>query len=248
MNENRRAAAQPETLKQSARTKLTETFHKQKSATASANKRKVVLSEQTASSINQSQAALAASTAGAADKDTKKVAKVEIPVSLDIDPFGTEGFKSPQNALDKMLSAKGMVTAGLGTESARAKSDDVLSLEHSKGAAATTLGAANESEAATLSTLRALVKKSETDLLTLKHQLLETKAELKAAEDRLREKDAIIKEQEARIDELIESRVPLDDMNDIMEENARLRQELKENETLLSECQQLLEEYVANEK
>ncbi|KAJ2696030.1 hypothetical protein FB645_006313 [Coemansia sp. IMI 203386] len=244
MNENRRVT-QSETLKQSARTKLTETFHKQKSATASANKRKVVLSEQTASSMNQSQTALSAAATGVADKDAKKIAKVEIPVSLDIDPFGTDGFTSPQNALDKMLSAKGMIT-GLTADGTRVRSDDVLSPEHSRSTVAATL-ATGESDSVTSISLRALLKKSETDLLTLKHQLLETKAELKAAEDRLREKDAIIKEQEARIDELIESRVPLDDMNDIMDENSRLKQELNENEVLLSECQRLLEEYVSNE-
>ncbi|KAJ1840904.1 hypothetical protein LPJ73_006291, partial [Coemansia sp. RSA 2703] len=102
----------------------------------------------------------------------------------------------------------------------------------------------SEDDAATLAAMRVLLNKSETELLSLKHQLVETKAELKAAEERLREKDALIKDQEARIDDLIESRVPMDDMNDIMDENARLRKELKENEELLAECQKLLEEYV----
>ncbi|KAJ2723397.1 hypothetical protein GGI07_002672 [Coemansia sp. Benny D115] len=222
MNENRRASTHPELHKPSARTKLTETYHKQKSVTTANNKRKVILSEQTASTLNQSQAHT-----GGAEKDAgKKPTKVEIPVSLDIDPFSGETYADPQNAMDKMLHAKG--------------GDELKSPEPAKRVS---LGL-NEAEA---QALRALVKKSETDLLTLKHQLLETKAELKAAEDRLREKDAIIREQELRIDELIETRVPMDDMNDIMAENERLQKELKENESLLAECQKLLEEYVANE-
>ncbi|KAJ1720836.1 hypothetical protein LPJ53_004580 [Coemansia erecta] len=234
MNENHRTA-QSESLKQSARTKLTETYHKQKSATATAAaKRKTALSEQTPSSLNQSSAN--GGMQGAADKDAKKTTKVDIPVSLDIDPFSADGFTSPQTALDKMLSAK----------DGRVKADDIMSPDHSRQIGVMGSQTLNENDASALAAMRVLVKKSETDLLTLKHQLLETKAELKAAEDRLREKDALIKDQEARIDDLIESRVPMDDMNDVMDENARLRQELKDNEALLAECQKLLEEYVGD--
>ncbi|KAJ2361208.1 hypothetical protein IW150_007301 [Coemansia sp. RSA 2607] len=231
MNENHRTT-QSESLKQSARTKLTETYHKQKSATA-ATKRKTALTEQTASAMNQPSAN---GTQGAGDKEAKKPAKVDIPVSLDIDPFSADGFTSPQTALDKMLSAK----------DARAKMDDIMSPDRGRQAGALSAQGLSEDDAATLAAMRVLLNKSETELLSLKHQLVETKAELKAAEERLREKDALIKDQEARIDDLIESRVPMDDMNDIMDENARLRKELKENEELLAECQKLLEEYVGD--
>ncbi|KAJ2776918.1 hypothetical protein H4R18_005420 [Coemansia javaensis] len=151
----------------------------------------------------------------AAGGGEKKAAKMEIPVSLDIDPFAAESYRDPQGAVDKMLSDKAQPDA-------RAAAGD-------KDAAA----------------LLVRARKAETEVLTLKHQLLETKTELKAAEARLREKDAMIKDQAARIDDLIESRVPRDDMDEVMADNARLKTELAENEALLADCQKLLEEYVA---
>ncbi|KAJ2343709.1 hypothetical protein IWW50_006035 [Coemansia erecta] len=163
------------------------------------------------------------------------MAKIEIPVSLDIDPFATESYTDPQGAVDKMLQAKGTKNAD---DSEKESLADIKSPAAKHDAAA-----AKGREAMDALTLRA--KRAETEVLTLKHQLLETKSDLKAAEDRLREKDAMIKDQELRIDELIESRVPMDDMDEVMAENKRLQQDLAENEALLADCQKLLEEYVA---
>ncbi|KAJ1894586.1 hypothetical protein LPJ66_005104 [Kickxella alabastrina] len=243
MNENRHAT-QPTSLKPSERSKLNESYHKQKSVTATTNKRKIVLSEQSSNSLNQPTSSTTATNTHSAssDKDAKKGTKVEIPVSLNIDPFTTDEFTDPQNTMDRMLSAKAMSATG---EYARARDDAQLPESTSSNSSTRVSPRLGESDGIAS---RAQIVKAETDLLTLKHQLVETKAELKAAEDRLREKDAIIREQESRIDELIESRVPTDDMNDVMAENARLRKEIEENEVMLADCQQLLEMYVAREK
>ncbi|KAJ1743203.1 hypothetical protein LPJ68_001207 [Coemansia sp. RSA 1086] len=220
--QNRRLL-QTESQRAATRSKLSEPLYEQKTAGSAVSKRKAILSEQSQKAQNQQSPA-----AAGPDKDTKKMAKIDIPVSLDIDPFSSESYTDPQSAMDKMLSAK-----------------DVKSPENveKEGNAELKSPAAKSKEAVEALTLRA--KRAETEVLTLKHQLLDTKAELKAAEDRLREKDAMIKDQEARIDELIESRVPMDDMNEVMEENSRLQKDLAENEALLAECQKLLEEYVA---
>ncbi|KAJ2005270.1 hypothetical protein GGI04_002313 [Coemansia thaxteri] len=236
MTENRHNS-QPDSARPSARTRLTETFHRQKSATVQTNKRKGMLSEQPAHLLNQSVAG--AQQPGAADKDAKKVAKVEIPISLDIDPFGADLFTNPLSTVDEMLSAK---ESGAGGEQTRTRAEEVSTPDTRKPAASMMSPQTSESEVAAL---RARVKKVEIESVTLRHALVETKAELKAAEERLREKDAIIRDQEERINDLIETRVPLDDMNDVMAENERLQKELKENEALLAECQKLLEEYVA---
>ncbi|KAJ2078331.1 hypothetical protein H4R24_004549 [Coemansia sp. RSA 988] len=245
MSENRHAlAADSYRQQQHTRTKLTESFHEQK---AVSGKRKVVLSEQ--SQRIQNHQHVAPSPHGTViEKDPKKLAKMDIPVSLDIDPFSTERYTDPQDALDKLLSEKG------GARDADSEYHRVQTKSEEKGTPSEirTSGFAVSDAVMTpksgdkdTGTLLARAKKAETELLTLKHQLLETKAELKAAENRLSEKDTIIKDQSMRIDELIESRVPQDDMNDIMAENIRLQEELKENESLLAECQQMLEEYVA---
>ncbi|KAJ2853258.1 hypothetical protein GGI22_004938 [Coemansia erecta] len=246
MTENH-SARNTDVSRSTPRSKLTDAIHEQKTAT---NKRKVVLSEQSAKTLNQQPVC---GTAGAADKEPKKVAKVDIPVSLDIHPFSAQGeFTSPQSALDKMLSAKGSGAASEndGANSANRRPLDRGSPELRKTPSANSIhggGVAHTPRTGKddVSFWHARAKRAETEVLTLKHQLLETKAELKAAVDRLREKDAIIKDQELRIDDLIESRVPMDDMNDIIAENKRLQQELKENEALLAECQTLIEEYAS---
>ncbi|KAJ2608139.1 hypothetical protein H4S08_004566, partial [Coemansia sp. RSA 1365] len=181
------------------------------------------------------------------EKDPKKFVKMDIPVSLDIDPFSTERYTDPQDALDKLLSEKGGGTRDTDSEHHRSQTKGD---EKGLSSEIRSPGTASDATAITLKSgdsgaLLARAKKAETEVLTLKHQLLDTKAELKAAENRLCEKDAIIKDQSLRIDELIESRVPQDDMDDIVTENIRLQEELKENESLLAECQQMLEEYVA---
>ncbi|KAJ2300918.1 hypothetical protein IWW55_003853 [Coemansia sp. RSA 2706] len=225
-----RHALQTDTHRPTTRSKLTESYHEQKTAGGAATKRKVVLSEQSQRTLNQQSQA----TAGA-EKDPKKMAKLDIPVSLDIDPFASKSYTDPQDAVDKMLLAKGAKGSDIAN---REGSSDVMSPVAKHDAAV-----AKSKEA--MDALASRAKRAETEVLTLKHQLVETKAELKAAEGRLREKDAMIKDQETRIDELIESRVPMDDMNEVMVENRRLQQELSENEALLAECQKLLEEYVA---
>ncbi|KAJ2334112.1 hypothetical protein GGI00_002004 [Coemansia sp. RSA 2681] len=232
MTENRHVA-QPDSARLNTRTKLTDSFHRQKSATGGAtNKRTLALAQQPPHLLNQS---AAAQTPGA-EKDPKKMAKVEIPVSLDIDPFSTtDSFTSPSTTMNEMLLAKE------GKADTRARPDDVASPE-SRKPAATPSPLMSEAEAAAL---RARVKKVEMESATLRHALLETKTELKAAEERLREKDTIIKDQEERINDLIDTRVPMDDMNDVMAENERLQKELKESEAMLAECQKVLEEYAA---
>ncbi|KAJ2499623.1 hypothetical protein GGH96_003380 [Coemansia sp. RSA 1972] len=227
--ENRRAL-QTDSQRVTTRTKLTETYHEQKTVGATTGKRKVVLSQHSQKALNQQ-----TPTSTGPEKDAKKVAKIDIPVSLDIDPFATDSYTDPQGALDKMLQAKE-------TKSADNIEKDNLA-EMRSPAAKHDAAAAKSREAMDALTSRA--KRAETEVLTLKHQLLETKTELKAAEDRLREKDAMIRDQELRIDELIESRVPMDDMDEVMDENKRLQRELVENEALLADCQKLLEEYVA---
>ncbi|PIA18304.1 hypothetical protein COEREDRAFT_79802 [Coemansia reversa NRRL 1564] len=243
MAENRHLLAADSLRQQHTRTKLTESFHEQKAASA---KRKVVLSEQS-QRVQNHQHVTPASYGTGVEKDPKKLAKMDIPVSLDIDPFSTERYADPQDALDKLLSEKGG-TRDTDSEHHRVqtKGDEkgLFSEIRSPGTAASDATAITP-KSGDAGALLARAKKAETEVLTLKHQLLDTKAELKAAENRLCEKDAIIKDQSLRIDELIESRVPQDDMNDIMTENIRLQEELKENESLLAECQQMLEEYVA---
>ncbi|KAJ2559782.1 hypothetical protein EV175_000167 [Coemansia sp. RSA 1933] len=247
MNENH-STLNSETLRSTPRSKL---------AGTATNKRNVVLSEQSAKTLNQQQqpATGGGEPKGAAYKEPKKMAKVDIPVSLDIHPFSAQGeFTSPQSALDKMLSAKS-TTSGTASatenDGANRRPIDMGSPELRRMPSASAVhggGIAHTPKASgkdDVSLWHARAKRAETEVLTLKHQLLETKAELKAAEDRLREKDTIIRDQEMRIDDLIESRVPQDDMDDIIAENKRLQQELKENETLLAECQQLIEEYAA---
>ncbi|KAJ1948220.1 hypothetical protein FBU59_001694 [Linderina macrospora] len=153
------------------------------------------------------------------EKQPKKPAKSELPASLGDNPFDRGMHAtSPQSEVDRQLSAR---------------SDD------------TTLQSDQVSTEQQLANLLAKLKRSETEAVSLRHQLAEAKAELKSAEDRLREKDAMIREQGKRIDELIEERVPMDDMEEVMSENKRLAAELAENEGLLAECQKLLEEYVA---
>ncbi|KAJ1733972.1 hypothetical protein LPJ61_001308 [Coemansia biformis] len=220
MAENLQAAqADPPTA---ARTKLAETPHEQKAAAAT---RKAALSQQSQKRLNQR----AAGNGVGAEKEPRKVLKMEIPISLDIDPFATDSYMDPQGAMDRMLSAKD-----------GGRSSPSRDVAVGPGVAATPRGGEKDTGA-----LLARVRKAETEVLTLKHQLLETKAELKAAEDRLLKKDAMIKDQELRIDELIESRVPRDDMDEIIAENTRLAQELQDNEALLADCQKLLEEYAA---
>ncbi|KAJ1663319.1 hypothetical protein IW140_005099 [Coemansia sp. RSA 1813] len=258
MTENRNAL-NSDALRSTPRSKLIDAIHEQKTAAGAPNKRKVVLSEQSAKTLNQQPvpAGLGGGSAGGgADKEPKKLAKVDIPVSLDIHPFSAQGeFTSPQSALDKMLSAKGNTTASTG-ENDGANSANRLGgalergspeLRKTPSASSVHGGIAHTPRTGKddVSFWHGRAKRAETEALTLKHQLLETKAELKAAEDRLRQKDGIIKDQELRIDDLIESRVPQDDMDDIIAENKRLQQELKENEALLAECQKLIEEYAA---
>ncbi|KAJ2847978.1 hypothetical protein IWW36_003562, partial [Coemansia brasiliensis] len=195
--ENRRLL-QTESQRVTARSKLSEPLYEQKTSMSAVSKRKAILTEQSQKALNQQSPA-----AAGPDKDMKKMAKIDIPVSLDIDPFTSESYTDPQSAMDRMLSAK-----------------DVKSPENAEKEGSLELKSppAKSKEVAEALVLR--VKRAETEVLTLKHQLLDTKAELKAAEERLREKDALIKDQEARIDELIESRVPMDDMNEVMEENS----------------------------
>ncbi|KAI9500590.1 hypothetical protein GGI25_005971 [Coemansia spiralis] len=253
MTENHNAL-HSDVMRQNQRVKSTDTVHEQKIDTGLPNKRKVILSEQPPNLSNQQ--TTGAHGAAGTEKASKKVAKVDIPISLDIHPFSTHGeFASPQSAMDKMLSAKANSTTASDSEHANnshsARFDGAATPDYLKSP---TAGANGNIAAQTpmagkedIAVWRTRAKKAETELLTLKHQLLETKAELKAAEDRLREKDSIIKDQGMRIDELIESRVPLDDMDDIVAENNRLQLELKENEALLADCQKLLEEYAADE-
>ncbi|KAJ2752360.1 hypothetical protein H4S06_003947 [Coemansia sp. BCRC 34490] len=254
-----------ESLRSMSRSKLTETMHEQKTAAAGGGagiKRKVVLSEQSAKTLNQQPPAqtYGSDTAGT-EKELKKQAKVDIPVSLDIHPFSAQGeFTSPQSALDKMLSAKsaGGENADINSGGNYNTNRLATTRPHERGspelrktpsAAGSMYGGgightpkAGKDDS---SLWYGRAKRAETEVLTLKHQLLETKAELKAAEDRLREKDSMIRDQGQRIDDLIETRVPQDDMDDIIAENKRLQLELKENEALLAECQQLIEEYAS---
>ncbi|KAI8322689.1 hypothetical protein GQ54DRAFT_310783 [Martensiomyces pterosporus] len=244
MSENR-PVVHSEALRLSARARLNETFHKQK--TAATNKRKGALSVQSPNTLNHT-----APQVLGAEKEAKKLARGgdDGPISLDINnPFSADTFTTnPQTEMDKKLSAKasslsdnqqqqqqrgkaGGEDSGASPESTRPSKPNASSPQN-----------AGQQEVALL---MARAKKSETEVITLRHQLLETKSELKAAEDRLREKDALIKEQESRIDELIETRVPQDDMDGVIADNKRLAQELRENEALLAECQRLLEEYVA---
>ncbi|KAJ2661315.1 hypothetical protein IWW48_002468 [Coemansia sp. RSA 1200] len=265
MTENR-STLNSESLRPMSRSKLTETMHEQKTATGGVGiKRKVVLSEQSAKTLNQQPPAQTHGndTVGT-EKELKKQAKVDIPVSLDIHPFSAQGeFTSPQSALDKMLSAK-----SAGGENADINSSGNYNNNSNNRLAATRphergspelrktpsaagsmygggIGHTPKAGKDDSSLWYGRAKRAETEVLTLKHQLLETKAELKAAEDRLREKDTMIRDQSQRIDDLIETRVPQDDMDDIIAENKRLQLELKENEALLAECQQLIEEYAS---
>ncbi|KAJ2523080.1 hypothetical protein GGI11_001562 [Coemansia sp. RSA 2049] len=240
-------------------------MHEQKTASGGGGagiKRKVVLSEQSAKTLNQQPPVqtYGNDTAGT-EKELKKQAKVDIPVSLDIHPFSAQGeFTSPQSALDKMLSAKsaGGENADINSGGNYNTNRLATTRPHERGspelrktpsAAGSMYGGgightpkAGKDDS---SLWYGRAKRAETEVLTLKHQLLETKAELKAAEDRLREKDSMIRDQGQRIDDLIETRVPQDDMDDIIAENKRLQLELKENEALLAECQQLIEEYAS---
>ncbi|KAJ2804254.1 hypothetical protein H4R21_001714 [Coemansia helicoidea] len=236
MAENQPAQTEPA---RGARANLAETPYAQKTAAAAAaTTRKTVLSQHSHKRLNQH----AAATGPGAEKEPKKMPKMDIPVSLDIDPFSTDSYTDPQGAMDRMLSAKG----GDGGDERQAPATAGGKAAAKGDAAAGSLPAVTprggEKDAGAL---LARVRKTETEILTLKHQLLETKADLKAAEARLREKDAIIKDQEERIDELVESRVPRDDMDEVVAENLRLQQELRDNEALLADCQKLLEEYVA---
>ncbi|KAJ2825411.1 hypothetical protein GGI24_003166, partial [Coemansia furcata] len=198
MTENRHTA-QPDSARLTTRTKLTASFQLQKSATGGVTKkRKGALVQQSPHILNQG-----LQTPGA-EKDPKKMAKVEIPVSLDIDPFTTESFTSPLSTMDEMLLAKDR--------------PDITSPE-SRKSSATPSPRLSEAD---IAALRARANKAEIENVTLRHALLETKAELTAAEGRLREKDVLIKDHEYRIDELIDTRVPMDDMNDVMAENERL--------------------------
>ncbi|KAJ2515653.1 hypothetical protein H4217_005040 [Coemansia sp. RSA 1939] len=264
MTENR-STLNSESLRSMSRSKLTETMHEQKTASGGGGagiKRKVVLSEQSAKTLNQQPPVqtYGNDTAGT-EKELKKQAKVDIPVSLDIHPFSAQGeFTSPQSALDKMLSAKsaGGENADINSGGNYNTNRLATTRPHERGspelrktpsAAGSMYGGgightpkAGKDDS---SLWYGRAKRAETEVLTLKHQLLETKAELKAAEDRLREKDSMIRDQGQRIDDLIETRVPQDDMDDIIAENKRLQLELKENEALLAECQQLIEEYAS---
>ncbi|KAJ2870868.1 hypothetical protein GGH93_005255 [Coemansia aciculifera] len=197
----------------------------QKSATGGVTKkRKGALVQQSSHMLNQ-----AAQTPGT-EKDPKKMSKVEIPVSLDIDPFSaTEPFTSPLSTMDEMLLAK------------EVRIGDATSPESRKSAATPS----PQLSVAEIAALRARANKVEIENVTLKHALLETKAELEEAEERLREKDDLIKDQEERIEDLINTRVPREDLDDFIAENKSLTEKLTENEGLLDECQRALEEYVA---
>ncbi|KAJ1964358.1 hypothetical protein GGI12_001471 [Dipsacomyces acuminosporus] len=246
MNENRQVV-NSEALRPSARARLNETFDKQKSIVAT-NKRKNALAKQSQNSLN-----VVSPQGTGAEKGVKRVAKtMEIPSSLDIDnPFSTDTFTTnPRTEMDKRLSAK-TVNAVPNNHGQQQYQQHQYQHQHQNASSTTNAddkppadspSVADQQE---IALLKAKLKKTETELITLKHQLSETKSDLKAAEDRLREKDSLIKEQEERIDELIETRVPQDDMDSIMADNKRLAQELKDNEALLAECQKLLEEYVA---
>ncbi|KAJ2715594.1 hypothetical protein H4R19_001116 [Coemansia spiralis] len=229
MTENRPAQTDP---LRSARARQPETPQAQKTASATAPKS--VLLQHSHKRLNQH----AGASGPGAEKEPKKASKMDIPVSLDIDPFSTDSYTDPQGAMDRMLSAKDSderqtpATVGGKTAKGDATAAPVPAVTPRGG----------EKDAGVL---LARVRKTETEILTLKHQLLDTKAELKAAEDRLREKDAMIKDQEDRIDDLIESRVPRDDMDEVVAENLRLQQELRDNEALLADCQKILEEYIA---
>ncbi|KAJ2061719.1 hypothetical protein GGI17_002894 [Coemansia sp. S146] len=224
MTENRHSAL-PDSARLTTRTQLTNSFQSQKSATGSVTKkRKGALVQQSSHMLNQ-----AAQTPGA-EKDPKKMSKVEIPVSLDIDPFSaTEPFTSPLSTMDEMLLAK------------EVRIGDATSPE-SRKSAATPSPQLSEAE---IAALRARANKVEIENITLKHALLETKMELEDAEKRLREKDDLIKGQEERIEDLINTRVPRDDLDDFIAENKALTRKLTENEEMLAECQRVLEEYAA---
>ncbi|KAJ2860721.1 hypothetical protein GGH94_005349 [Coemansia aciculifera] len=224
MTENRHSAL-PDSARLTTRTQLTNSFQSQKSATGGVTKkRKGALVQQSSHMLNQ-----AAQTPGT-EKDPKKMSKVEIPVSLDIDPFSaTEPFTSPLSTMDEMLLAK------------EVRIGDATSPESRKSAATPS----PQLSVAEIAALRARANKVEIENVTLKHALLETKAELEEAEERLREKDDLIKDQEERIEDLINTRVPREDLDDFIAENKSLTEKLTENEGLLDECQRALEEYVA---
>ncbi|ORX72445.1 hypothetical protein DL89DRAFT_265996 [Linderina pennispora] len=175
---------------------LAETYHKQRPVKQTRRQVTKVFSEQPLNLQNQI-------TSGLPEKESKKPAKSELPVSLGDNPFdrGMDAT-NPQSEVDRQLSARSDDTA--------LQPDQVAAEKQ-------------------LASLQSKLKRSETEVITLRHQLAEAKADLKAAEDRLREKDKMIREQGKQIDELIDERVPMDDME----------------AALLAECQKLLEEYVA---
>ncbi|KAJ2489451.1 hypothetical protein IWW37_003969 [Coemansia sp. RSA 2050] len=221
MTENRHSAL-PDSARLTTRTKLTDSFQRQKAAAGSVTKkRKGALVQQSPHILNQ------AVQTPVAEKDPKRMAKVEIPVSLDIDPFSTTEPFSPQSTMDEMLLAKEAKADAASPESCRPAP------QHS------------EAEFAALS---ARAVKAETENVSLRHALLETKTELAAAEERLREKDVLIKDQEERINDLIDTRVPREDLDDFIESNKALKRELEDNEALLAECEKTLEEYARRDE
>ncbi|KAJ2061720.1 hypothetical protein GGI17_002895 [Coemansia sp. S146] len=277
MNENRHST-QPDSARLAKRTKLVDSFQRQKSATGGVTKkRKGTLAEQSPYIRNQATTVQAPG----ARKDPKKMSKVEIPVSLDIDPFSTtESITSPLSRMDEMLLAK------------EGQIGDVT-LPESRKSAATPSPQLSEAE---IAALRARANKVELENDTLKRALSEAKADLTATEERLRkkevivknlvdthvhpdvmnkvvaekrllqdklegveerlrEKDNIIRDRDERIEDLINDRVPRDDLNDVIVENQvlqgrveELQEELEDKDTLLAECKKLLEEYAATDE
>lgn len=246
MTENRRGRL-PDSARPSSRTKPMDTpstMYRQKSAAVVSHKRKVVLSEQPPHLLNQG------TNANTDDGDVKKTpsAKLNIPLALDMDQFtNTQSFSSPQHRVDGMLLAK---EDGYTSETNNRQSFDAETemMSPTKKWTPKDNAMTRALEKEHLATVESQLFKANTEVVALRQKLQDTKRDLKDAEDRLREKDVIIKDQEEHINELIESRVPKDDMDQVMTENERLKKELEENETLLTECQELLEKYVEAEE
>ncbi|KAJ1673068.1 hypothetical protein EV182_005957, partial [Spiromyces aspiralis] len=86
----------------------------------------------------------------------------------------------------------------------------------------------------------------EAEIASLKSKLAEKDDEIAALKRKCADQEQLVKESQNQLERILETHVPRDDIDDLVEENQRLTAELRENEELLAECQKMLEEYVAN--
>ncbi|KAJ2877535.1 hypothetical protein H4R27_006173 [Coemansia aciculifera] len=247
MTENRHSAL-PDSSRLAKRTKLVDAWQRQKPTTGGiTKKRKGALAEQSPHIRNQATTVQAPG----AKKDLKKMSKVEIPVSLDIDPFSTtEPITSPLGTIDELLLAKegriGDVTLPESRKSAATPSPQVKlendTLRRALSEAKAELTAAEErlhkKEVIIKNLADTHVHLDVLNTVVAEKRLLQDK--LEDAEKRLHEMGAVIRDRDENIVRLIATLVPREDLEAFVVENQALREGLNVAEERLREANDII--------